>query len=61
MKKLIMAIMVCIYIAGSYILGYCQDDIGQSLDSEIRSEENEGASEEATASAEFDAGEPMTL
>ncbi|MDD5156337.1 MAG: hypothetical protein PHF11_07665 [Candidatus Omnitrophica bacterium] len=59
MKRLVMVFMVCLYIVCPYILGYCQEDTGANLDSEIRSEANEGASEEATANAEFNAGEPV--
>ena len=59
MKRLIMVLTVLIYMVFSYALGYCQQDPGASLDSEIRSEASEGASEEATANEEFNAGEPV--
>jgi len=61
MKKFIMVIMVCVCMAGSYIPGYCQDDLGQSLDSEIDSEQSESNAETTEANTQFDAGEPMSL
>jgi len=60
MKKIIMVIVLCIFVAGSYGLGYCQEDVGESLDTEITSEGEESAPETTEASVEFEAGEPMS-
>jgi hypothetical protein len=70
MRKIFIATAVCIYITGSSILGYCQDDsaieqsesqVGQSLDSEISSERAPNTAEAGEANEEFEAGEKMSL
>ena len=60
MKKIIMVLVLCIFVAGSCGLGYCQETVEKSLDTEITSEGNESAPEVAEANVEFDAGEPMS-
>ncbi|MDO8535592.1 MAG: hypothetical protein Q7S30_01065 [Candidatus Omnitrophota bacterium] len=74
MKKIFMIIVACAGIAGSGVFGYCQytedDDsaieqtesqMGQSLDSEMSSEQSQGKAESSEANSEFGAGEAMTL
>lgn len=69
MRKIFIAVAVCIYITGLCILGYCEDDnaieqsesqIGQKLDSEINNEEAQNTVEEKEADTQFEEGEPMT-
>ena len=69
MKKIFIVTVVFVCSIGLCVLGYCQDDsaieqsesqIGQSLDSEISSEQAKGTAESSEASTEFQAGEPMT-
>jgi len=61
MRKIIMVIVLCLFVVGSYGLGYCQEDVGESLDGEITSEGNESEPEVTEANVEFEAGEPMSL
>ncbi len=70
MKKIFMAVAVCVCIAGLSIPGYCQDDgaieqsesqMGESLSSEINEEGAQGTLEASEANEENSAGEMMTL
>ncbi len=70
MRRIFIATVACAYIAGSCILGYCQDDsaigqseaqMGQSLDSEMSSAQASNAAEAGEANEEFAAGEAMSL
>ena len=70
MKKIFIAIAVCICIAGLSIPGYCQLDsaieqseaqMGENLDSEMSDQQAQGTLESDQANEEFNAGEAMTL
>ena len=54
MRKVFMVIVVCIYVTGLCILGYCQDNkpvgqsesqTGQNLDSKVSSEQTQNTTE----------------
>ena len=69
MRKIFIAIAVCIYIAGSGMPGYCQYDkesdsafeqaesqMDQNLDSEISSGQSQGQAEMDSANEEMNTG-----